>query len=103
MVVSVIQVPRPNVTLTDLLPIFVNGLADSFSGKLSMIQHVCGQASTAAANDLCLRPSTIRMPFKLEKLQDVMSTHACARRMGAKPRKARLANTQIERQNTRSH
>src|SRR5256885_363458 len=90
-VASVIQVPRPSVTFTDLLPILVKGSAVNFSGKLSMIQQVCGQDSTAAASDLCLTPSTIKMPFKLEKLQELMSLHACANALGARIRNARLA------------
>src|SRR3954468_12922391 len=87
-VASVIQVPRPSVTFTDLLPILVKGSAVNFSGKLSMIQQVCGQDSTAAASDLCLTPSTIRMPFTLEKLQELMSLHACANALGARIRNA---------------
>src|SRR2546423_7466083 len=78
MVVSVSQVPRPSVTFTDLFPIFTNGFAENFSGELSMIQQVCGQAATAPAKDLCLTPSTSKMPFRLEKLHEVMSVQACA-------------------------
>src|SRR5258708_89894 len=77
----VTHVPRPSVTFTDFAPTFANGFTDNFSGRLSMIQQVCGQAAIVAARDLCSTPSTKRMPLTFAGLQASMSRHACARTM----------------------
>src|ERR1700720_3106321 len=101
----VTHVPRPSVTFTDFDPTLANGFTDNFSGKLSMIQQVCGQAAIVAVSVLGTTPSTKRMPLPFAGLQACMSRHACARAMlaVANPATNKIAIQRTDTQRKRSH